>query len=1210
MADVPVTDSIVHPLVAATLNPPIPHAPTPESQLAAIELRPAFIPSLFRLATAAPNSPLSLAAAIYLKNLVRREWQYTTASARPTGNVQVHSSLPPADRDFLRANIVPAMAAVDAKVQAQLSDTLKRIAAADFPLRFPQLQPLIMTALYSNEPAAVEAGLLALRALAKVYEFKGAGMVAGTLDLDEVVTVNGHPHEEDLISDLQFLHDHPRAALNYIVSQTFPRLLHILRGLEDTISKETLDATSVTPKEAVLLSGDMVHLMQKTICKIFWSFTQYDLPLLLINNLEGAFASWMSTFLVILRRPVKPPICAPDTMSLSNDDLAKMPKWKVKQWIVHTIYRLFQRYSNPSRLSQSLVRMLDRETMTRFGDFFRRTFAAPFTETMLDMLRDHRGYISSRVANLALLYLECAVSTGRTYRVVKPRLAQLITNIIFPYLCVSESDLALWAEDPVEYVRKMYDVVEDFQSPRAAACSLLSVLSNSRRSVVNPPLISFLVQIMDTYADSQQYLARVGGNDPEAQKAHRMLAMQKDGALLAFGTIRDTVVSSDPNASFLRAVLSSYAIDEFDSEVPFLRARVCWLYGVLTATENISIDTVLPGLDGVRKCLADKEFPVRVRAAVDIRHFIQNDIASSRIAPKVAELLTFLFTLLDDVDNTDIVATIDQVVVRFSDQIAPFARPLCERLVNTFSRAASAGESDDEAGYAAAQCLQALQSIVCSVAQSTVQNKIVLLAEIEHIIAEIFDHMFQEDRIEHFEGALDLLAMFVYHSAADRGSHLKDCMEAGVEPHEALLSPTSGGSGFTTTEFFKSNSSTSQAMQNDAASGGGVISPYLWSLFPKAMHAFHDWASDYSVHYLHLVNSFLSRASRVFLCSRDGEQTYVQLLLGMISRFWDDSCLDEDEFAIQGSRVCGLFLRYCRDIDGISIDREVGVLTELVVLRLRSNSRSLRAVNSLLTSLAHLTFVSPMTALAVIDKAVGCTEEVFSLWTSMAKQNQIERDYDRRTSAIALSAVLGSDWNQLPPVLRQSIPQILLTVVQLLESLAKPTSLRRHRIIIEGNNPGVYGPVNVMGMCNDRSSSSSDENANLSTGSLVTTGGNLALPNEIKNGENSSQPYTDKMGGDEDIEGDFSNEVRYLDSHDEDYAEDCEVEEDGENSMFHVLQDVDELLFFEKILSQLSPVASQQLMKALASDDTQRIQCTLHRAAEQRTIMVNDVAKV
>lgn len=1089
-----------------------------------------------------------------------------------------------------------------------MAETLKRIAAVDFPAHFPQLMPLILTALHSNQPTAVEAGLIALRVLAKVYEFKGAALAARTLDCaDHVLAVTALPSPQNHSVDLHFLHHHPRAALNFIVKETFPRLLHILRGLEDTIELHSRHVHAPSQHTPVPLSRDKAYEMQRTVGKIFWSFTQYDLPLLFVNDLGGVFSDWMNTFLTILRRPVKLSF-SPNHPYLSDDDLRRMPEWKVKQWIGHAVYRLFQRYSNPNRLSQGLSRILDPDTMTKFGDFFRRSFAAPFTEAMLGILSVDRRCISPRVANLALLYLECAVTIGITYRVIKPKLAHLITEIIFPYLCISESDLALWAEDPVEYVRKTYDVLEDFNTPRAAACSLLSVMSRSRRSAVIAPLLSFLTQIMDSYAESRERLARAGGSDLQGQELHKTLAVQKDGSLLAFGTIREALVlgDSDANTGYLRAVLNSYVVEEFDSDVPFLRARVCWLYGVLTASGIIATDTVLPGLEGVQKCLGDKEFPVRVRAAVDIRYFLHNNIAANRIAPKLAELLTLLFNLLDDVDNTDIVATIDQVVVGFSDQVAPFARPLCERLVGMFSRAATGGENDDEAGYAAAQCLQALESIVCSVAQSPVQNKVQLLAEIEQIIAEIFDCMFEEDRIEHFEESLELLALFVYHSAMDRGSQWRDRVQSGVEAHEAFLSAIGGSARLCSVEVLKFDSNVVPAMQSDVASGGGIISSYLWSLFPKAMHAFHDWALDYSFHYLHLVDSYLSKAPRVFLCGRDGEQSYVQLLLGMISRLWDDSSLDNDEFALQGSRVCGLILQHCRNLEGASIDREIGVLTELVVQRLRSDSRSSKAVSSLLTSLAHLTYVSPMTTIAIIDKTVGCTQEVFSLWVSMVRQNQLERDYDRKSSAIALSAILGSDWSQLPAVLRQSIPQILVITVQLLESLAKSDSAQRHRIIIESNDPGVYGPANDTDLYAEGFSSGSDVEVDLPPESSLIGSGNTRSANETTE-ETPSFSVNGEMDSITDPEGDVSNEVEYEARYGEDFGEVGEEAEDGENSMFCVLQDVDELLYFESVVKQLSPPASQELMQALASDDTQRIQFTLNRAAELRTEMVDNV---
>lgn len=1091
------------------------------------------------------------------------------------------------------------MATADSKVQAQLAETLRRIAAVDFPAHFPQLMPLILTALHSNQPTSVEAGLVALRVLAKVYEFKGAALSShAPHHTQQVLTVTAHLSPDNSTpGHLQFLHDHPRAALNFIVSSTFPRLLDILKGLEETVGAQVCDVDGNNQKQA--------YEMQKTITKVFWSLTQYDLPLLFVNDLEDAFANWMNTFLAILLRPVKPPAHSNGT-HFSDDDCRRMPEWKLKQWIGHTVYRLLQQYCNPNCLSKSLMRILDHETITKFGDFFRRNFAAPFTEAMLEVLSSDRRYISPRVANIALLYLEHAISFGITYQVIKPRLAHLVTGIIFPHLCITVSDLVLWDEDPVEYVRKTYDVLEDFNTPRAAACSLLRVLSESRKSVVIAPLLSFLTQIMDRYAESRRQLMRAAGSDFQVEETHKVLAVQKEGALLALGTICEALFSGNQNVDYLRTVLSSYVVEEFDSEVPFLRARVCWLYGSLVASENIATDAVLPGLEGVQKCLRDAEFPVRVRAAVDIRHFLQNDMAISRIAPKLAELLRLLFSLLDDVDNTDIVATIDQVVVSFPHQITLFAGDLCTRLVDTFSRAASAEQNDCEAGYTASQCLQALGSIVWSITQSPVQNNILILADIERSIAEIFDHMFEEDRIEQFEESLELFALFVYHSAAIRGSCWKHCTQAGVDPYKPLLSLIGNANELPAGDISKAKSIMTKAIQGDLGSGGGVISPYLWSLFPKAVHAFHEWASDYSFHYLQLVDSFLSKAPRVFLCGQDGEETYVQMLLGMIARLWDDSFLEDDEFAVQGSRVSGLLLQHCRSLDGVSIDREVGVLTELVVKRLLSSLRSSRTVTSLLTSLAHLTYVSPVTTLTVIDKNVRCTEKVFSLWMSVVGQNQLEQDYDRKMSAIALSTILGSDWSQLPTALQQSIPQILVTVVRLLESLVNSASSERSRIVTESHSPNVYGFANDKSVYGGGFSSGSDVDVAIPPSvPLFNTGDTKSSDDE----KNLSHTYNVEMDGAPDNHGHISNEAEYQVTDDEDF-EVYEEAEGGENAKFYALKDVHELLYFERVVSQLSPLASQELMKVLANDDTQRIQCTLHRAAALRTVMIDNVARV
>ena len=116
--------------------------------------------------------------------------------------------------------------------------------------------------------------------------------------------------------------------------------------------------------------------------------------------------------------------------------------------------------------------------------FFRRTFAAVprvlvgnchLGSTPYFAVRWESGFLTPRFSRVARVELQ-----GHD-----PRLELLITNIISRYLCISDSDLPLWGRDPLEYVRKTYDVLDEFNTPRAATCSLLSM-----RSIVAVALIS------------------------------------------------------------------------------------------------------------------------------------------------------------------------------------------------------------------------------------------------------------------------------------------------------------------------------------------------------------------------------------------------------------------------------------------------------------------------------------------------------------------------------------------------------------------------------------------------------------------------------------------------------------------------------------------------------------------------------------------------
>ena len=70
-------------------------------------------------------------------------------------------------------------------------------------------------------------------------------------------------------------------------------------------------------------------------------------------------------------------------------------------------------------------------------------------------------------------------------------------QVVFPLLCWNEEDEALWNDDPQEFVRKGYDVLEDLYSPRTAASNLLREIVGGKRGRERlDRLLAFIDQIL------------------------------------------------------------------------------------------------------------------------------------------------------------------------------------------------------------------------------------------------------------------------------------------------------------------------------------------------------------------------------------------------------------------------------------------------------------------------------------------------------------------------------------------------------------------------------------------------------------------------------------------------------------------------------------------------------------------------------------------
>lgn len=359
-----------------------------EKQLKKYEEQPGYLSGLFQLIAFMDGVPaeIRLSGSIYLKNMVRRSWDQNRAGLDGVSGSILR--LDEAEKKVVRDNLLEALVRVntDQKVREQLAETLKSIVMVDFPHNWPNLINLVMENLRMADDLRVLSALITLRNIAKVYEFK-------TMD------------KSDSGKD-------PREPLNTVVEVCFPHLLTLNASLEERlVNSGGMDETA--------------HMLQRYVCKTFWSATQIALPPYILNSKDN-FRMWMETLVITLRRPVPAEVMQG---KLDPEELQQIPAWKVKKWLGHIMHRYFQRYGDPKRVDRH---MEGEPALKEFASTFLNEYAAPITSAMLEVLswpRTHGTPLSPRVANLALNYIDAAIIPAVTYNVIRPNVEVLLIEV-------------------------------------------------------------------------------------------------------------------------------------------------------------------------------------------------------------------------------------------------------------------------------------------------------------------------------------------------------------------------------------------------------------------------------------------------------------------------------------------------------------------------------------------------------------------------------------------------------------------------------------------------------------------------------------------------------------------------------------------------------------------------------------------------------------
>ncbi|KAJ6723659.1 IMPORTIN-7 8 11 [Salix koriyanagi] len=703
--------------------------------------------------------------------------------------------------------------------------------------------------------------------------------------------------------------DEERTPVYRIVEMTFSHLLNIFIKLVQ-IPNPSLEI------------ADLIKL----ICKIFWSSIYLEVPKQLFG--PNVFNAWMVLFLNVLERPV--PI---DGQPMDPELRKSWGWWKVKKWTIHILNRLYTRFGD--------LKLQNPENKA-FALMFQKNFAGKILGCHLKLLNVIRvgGYLPDRVINLVLQYLSDSVSKNSMYNLLQPKLDILLFEIVFPLMCFNDSDQKLWDEDPHEYVRKGYDIIEELYSPRTASMDFVSELVRKHGKENLHKFILFIVEIFKRYDEA-----------PLEFKPYR----QKDGALLAIGALCDKLKQTDPYKSELEHMLVQHVFPEFSSPAGHLRAKAAWVAGQYAHINFSDQNNFRKALHSIVSGLRDPDLPVRVDSVFALRSFVEACKDLSEIRPILPQLLDEFFKLMNEVENEDLVFTLETIVDKFGEEMAPYALGLCQNLAAAFWRCMNTAEADDEAddpgALAAVGCLRAISTILESVSRLPD-----LFVQIEPTLLPIMRRMLTTDGQEVFEEVLEIISSMT------------------------LFSPT--------------------------------ISKEMWSLWPLMIEALAEWAIDFFPNILVPLENYISRGTTHFLACR--EPDYQQSLWKMISSIMADRNLEDSDIE-PAPKLIEVVFQNCKG----QVDQWVEPYMRITVEQLRRTEKShlkcllMQVVADALYYNPALT-LSILQKLGVATEIFNLWFQMLQQVKRSGVRTNFRRGHDKKVCCLGLTSLLALPVDQLP----------------------------------------------------------------------------------------------------------------------------------------------------------------------------------------------------
>eukprot|EP01096_Ripella_sp_DP13-Kostka_P013408 TRINITY_DN5818_c1_g2_i1.p1 TRINITY_DN5818_c1_g2~~TRINITY_DN5818_c1_g2_i1.p1 ORF type:complete len:1065 (+),score=579.29 TRINITY_DN5818_c1_g2_i1:36-3197(+) len=706
----------------------------------------------------------------------------------------------------------------------------------------------------------------------------------------------------------------------HLINLTFPTLFDLFRSLQQNDS---------------LVSARL----QQALIKIFYTATHVVLPPNLVH--PEAIVPWMEILIAIYLKPIPEEVIPKD-----KDDWKHFPWFIAKKWAIKTFTRLFQRYGTPENNDDAL--------QVQFAKVFVSTFAPIILDAVFKTLTAPSSSVFRPILNQSLIFLQTSLRYSITFKVMNNfGINNILSQLLFPVFCCTEDDVIMFDEDPQEYVRRESDIGEEYYDPISTAESvMLEIIRLRGTKKYLPPFVQFLEQQLAIYnSNPQQYFNL------------------KFGVLDALENLAPILNSEANYKQSMENVIASHVVTELrNQQFAILRAKACRTLSSFWNAKFTSQDAYQHIVKAILDCTRDPELPVRVNAANALKLIIQTPEAQSLLKPYLRDVLFVFFELMKEVENDELVSSLDTLIATFEEDIPPYAIEICQNLTNSFLRiVAEADEEDDLAAMTAVECLKSIQTVLGAVIELPD-----LYHQLEGVLFPLIRQSLTIDCLEYFDDVLKIV-MFLTHV---------------VKP----------------------------------------LSDRLWSLFPIITSCYLDWAIDYAPSFVAPLDNYISYGTEQFI--QNGGMDQIMMMYS--KSLTDFSTYNErsvcDSSIIAGSQIIEVTLVNCTG----KIDQYIPTILELAINRLDHAAEfSVSGVCTVLFDvIASCLFYNPILFFTFLESKQGLTTHVFRHWFETLPI--MAKNHDRKISALAFSRILEIPTGNFPQSIKDAYAQIVSSTIKLL----------------------------------------------------------------------------------------------------------------------------------------------------------------------------------